>query len=316
MTSKIFVVNNEPYCLWGLDLPERSREFLNGVDPGYFEFIHRLYVDASDEKRASVALRLALHHALETFYSFMGAYIQAPECAYAWIGKCSTQDLRGLLEKINSGAKDIFTELKLERVTWNAVATLIFSSYVPGTDRQTETIKRFSSLWSRMSRDFLDQTSIDEYNSLKHGFRVNSGGFTFAAGTEKQYGVAADDKDMTVLGHSDLGAKFFKISQLWPEKKSRSVRSVRTNVNWSIENISMSLQLIGMSINNVVSALKIANGFSAAECKFERPVEDSDFNKCWGKSVGMNSVTFDHVIDATNARPFSKDELVAAIARK
>ena len=73
------MVNREPYCLWDTDLIGRSREFLKGLDPEFFEYSLNVHLEARDQQRASVALRLALHHALETLFSLLGAYIQAPD---------------------------------------------------------------------------------------------------------------------------------------------------------------------------------------------------------------------------------------------
>lgn len=83
MENSIYVVNKEPYCIWEVDIKERNKEFLNGIDPEYFYYLAELHAGADDEKRAAIALRSTLHHAMETMFSLLGAYIQAPDCAYA-----------------------------------------------------------------------------------------------------------------------------------------------------------------------------------------------------------------------------------------
>lgn len=316
MRGTIFVVNDEPYCLWAIDLPERNKEFLRGVDVAFFSFVQQTYLSADDEKRAVVAMRLLLHHATETLFSFLGAFIQAPDCTFAWISKCTTGDLRKLIQKINSGQAGTYNLLQQDQISWKSVSERVFAAYLPGSDRQKNSIQLFADFWQRMAREMLNETLIDEYNSMKHGFRVNSGGFTLSAGIERDYGVEADAAEMSVMGHSPYGIKFFKILQVFSDKKSRSLKSVRTCVNWSIEQVSLTLQLVGMSITNVVSALKIANGFPASDCKFERPAEDGDFDRSRGVSLGLNNLTIDHIIDEGNCRPVTKEELIEALAKR
>lgn len=109
MHNSIFVVNEEPYCIWEVDLPERNMEFLNGIDVEYFDYAIKVHLEAEDEKRASIGLRTTLHHAIETLFSLLGAYIQAPDCAYAWIAKCSNKELRSVVTKVSGLRNSLFT---------------------------------------------------------------------------------------------------------------------------------------------------------------------------------------------------------------
>jgi hypothetical protein len=316
MEATIFVVNEEPYCLWERDVAARNLEFLNGLDPDYYEYSLKIHVDADDEKRASVAIRVSLHHAIETLFSLLGAFIQAPDCAYAWIAKCSNSDLRSLAERITSADPALYTKLNLPRITWNTVAECVFTAYQPGTDRQRITIQRFSRLWETLSRELTDRTLIDEYNSLKHGFRIRSGGFSLAVGLEHERGVPPPPSEMRLMGKCDFGATFFKIETLWPEKKSRSVRSRRVSANWSIERTILLHQLTQMSIVNLVSALKFVNGVPAPECRYVRPESDEAFDEPWKHSAGIVTMSFDDVIDESNARVVTKEELLDCDANR
>ncbi len=118
MQNSIFVVNEEPYCIWEVDIAERNSEFLEGIDTEYFNYLLNVYLESEDEKRAAIALRATLHHAMETMFSLLGAYIQAPNCSYAWIAKCSNKDLRMLVKNIGSYHNTLYTRLNIERVSW------------------------------------------------------------------------------------------------------------------------------------------------------------------------------------------------------
>lgn len=67
----------------------------------------------------------------------------------------------------------------------------------------------FSTLWYRFAGDYLNENLIAEYNSLKHGFRINPGGFKLMVGPESTPGVAAPAERMTSLGSSEFGSSFF-----------------------------------------------------------------------------------------------------------
>lgn len=313
MQNTIFLVNEEPFCLWDFDLRKRNNEFLKGLDADYFDYCLKAHVDTEDEQRSSVALRITFHHALETLFSLVGAYVQAPDCAYAWLAKCSTSDLRAFISRVGSGSSDIFTKLNISPVSWNTVAEAIFQTYMPGTEKQGRTVECFSNTWRWLAHEFQDQNHIDEYNSLKHGFRVQGGGFALAVGIEPSYGIPPPEDKMHLLGKSDFGTSFLRLESLGTDRKNRSIRARRTSVNWSIERVILSLQLVHMSLNNVISALRIINGWKASECKFLRPENDEDFETPWKYSPGVTSINFDHVIDEGNTIAVTRRELLEKI---
>lgn len=315
LQNTIFMVNHEPYCIWEIDLRARNEEFLQGVDVDYFDYVLNTHLATEDEKRASIALRITLHHAMETLFSLLGACVQSPDCAYAWIAKCSNKELREFVKSVGDFQNSLFTKLNINNVSWESVSKVVFSGYMPGTDRNKSTVELFASLWQRLANEYLDSNHVDEYNSLKHGFRVRSGGFALTAGTEHEYGVTPPEEEMILLGKSDYGASFFRIETLG-DKKSRSIRSRKVSINWKIEKVALLLHLTSMSINNVVSALKIINGAEAGTCKFIRPQEDSEFDRPWEYSPGVKSCSIDFVIDDNQVHMATRSELLDTISRR
>lgn len=310
MDNIIIAVNDEPYCIWEVDLKERNKEFLDGIDVDYFDYFLNTHISTDDEKRASIALRITFHHSLETMFSLLGSYIQAPLCVYAWIAKCSNSDLRSIVKRINKKDETLFSILNIKDISWQSIAQLIFQRYLPDTEKNKTTTELFAQLWQRLAHEFLDENYINEYNSLKHGFRVKSGGFGLSAGIEHQYGVPPSENEMQFLGHSDYGATFFKLEAIGNKKGNRSLRSHRISLNWKVEKVSLLIQLISMSIKNIVSALKIANGSNPATNKFVRPTEDDDFKKPWMYSSGVTVCSLDLVIDESEVIPTTRKELL------
>ena len=316
MQSSVFAVNDEPYCLWEADLVERNRTFLDGIDPEYFDYLLQTHTNTEDERRALVAIRLSLHHATEAMFSLLGAFVQAPDCSYAWIAKCSNQELREFVERVNRQDASLIIKLNIQSMSWHAVSTAVFATYQPGTERQAETIRRFARLWGALTEELTNQTHIDEYNAFKHGFRARQGGFALAVGVEPSYGVSPPASEMRTLGQSAFGATFLKIEPFGSTKGTRHIRSRQTSVNWSLERIVLLQQLVYMSINNIVSALKVVNGNTPSICRFLRPEQDPDFDEPWAHSTGITSVNFDYVLDDSQLPAVSKADLLAKLRSK
>lgn len=313
MENLIFVVNKEPYCLWEVDMEQRTQEFLQGIDTGYFEYLLQVHGEAEDEQRAAVALRTALHHATETFFTLIGAYVQATRCPHAWVAKCSNIELRKLIEAIDQGAGSIFNQFNLESVTWQAIATLMFRHYEPEEERPRLT-HQFALLWSRLTNEYLDDTSIDEYNSIKHGFRIRPGGFSLSVGIEEEYAVPPSTDKTSLVGQSQYGCSFFRIKPINAVKKNRSLCSKRVSVNWSMARTLPLLQLITMSIVNVTNALKFENGIQREQLKYVTPASNSDFDKPWTHSTGVTNCQMDYVLDSERIRDTTREELLDRIS--
>ena len=138
----------------------------------------------------------------------------------------------------------------------------------------------FSTLWYRFAGDYLNRNLIAEYNSLKHGFRVNPGGFNLMVGPDSTPGVAAPAERMTSLGSSEFGSSFNLIEGIGIEEDRRNSThfGLKTNsLNWDPEGKAMGLRLISISLNNILAYLKLLNG-SSEEVKLRYPCDESLFD--------------------------------------
>jgi len=309
MDSAIIVVNDEPYSIWEVSLSEKNLAYIEGIDVDYFQFLNEIYQKSEDSKRASIALRASLHHASETLFTLIGALLQAPFAVYAWASKCSNSELRTILKRITDKDATLFVSYNLPVLTWEAVAEVVFQCYLPGTEKQKRTSQLFAAFWQRLSYEFCDKDHINEYNSIKHGFRIRSGGFSLSMAEEKEYGVAPPASEMKLIGKSEYGSSFFVLREVG-NKGSRALTSRRISINWKLEKVALLLQLVSMSINNVTNALKFINGVDAGNCKFTRPVQDSDFNDPWTHTPGVTSCSFNLDVDESQVPNVGKKELL------
>ncbi len=312
MSKILFQVVEEPYCLWEENLNAQTMSFLAGIDTGYFDHLLKLYLDSEDEERAAMALRVAFHHAMETLFSFLGALLQAPAAPQAWIAKCQNSQLKELVRRISDCDNNLPRGLSLQSVSWTELARATLCWYRSGTERQSESIKLFAEFWRRLAAEFLDQNRIDEYNSLKHGFRVTGGGYGLSVGLEHEYGVQPPENEMQSILQSEFGTSFWRFLNASGKRGERSLVSEQVFVNWKIEKVAPLLQITSISIANVVGALKVLNGELCNIVKFDRPESDEAFVEPWKQVPPSNNL----VISAHQGAdvPFlSKEELLAML---
>jgi hypothetical protein len=310
LEAVIFGVVDEPYCLWEGSVRERNKEFLEGLDPDYFEFIFQTFMAAEDEKRAIVALQMGLHHATEVLFSLLGAVVQAPYCAYAWIGKCSNADLREFVKRVNREDELLNPYPGLRHVSWEAVASIVMRAYQTGTQRQAKMIEGFADFWRHSARTLIDDSEVEQYNALKHGFRVRPGGFRFAMALEDP--ITGKPGPAQSLGGSDFGATFFALERIQGREKFQ-LRSRSTSVNWVTSRILLQFQLVVMSIRNTVSTLLVENGKPASECRFLCPEDIDDFTRPWQESSGVTLASFSHELDVARILPLNRDALLSQL---
>jgi hypothetical protein len=310
----LFAVGDEPYCLWEDDVAERTKDFIDGLDPDFFEYLLKVNTESEDEKRASVAIRLALHHGVETLFSLLGAFVQAPKCPYAWISQCRTEELRKVVRRIGEGDPALLTHWRDSFTGWESVARQVMSVYGQDDDKRREAVSGFARLWGALAGELTDEVTNLEYNAIKHGFRTRAGGFRLEMGREETPGVPAPASAMQLLGESDFGAMFYRVER-FKEGGGRHLQSRRTAVNWSIERDVLLLQMVHCSINNVITAFKVAHGAPAGSCKYLTAAHPDDYMRAWSHSPGVLSINIDFALEPNSLPVLSKDDLLAKMRK-
>lgn len=316
-----FAVVDEPYCVWEFNVPKRNIQFLKSLDPDYFLYIVGTNVDAledeEDHHRAAMAIRMAYYQALEMFFSLACAWIQAPKCIYAWLEIAKTGDLRRLVRKVteNHSFPLMLAKPSANNLSWLAFAKAVFT-HIPESEKKEGNIKGFSGAWARFSHDFLDPNNIAEYNALKHGARISSGGFTLAVGIEDQPGKAVPIEKCSVVGHSKWGSGFYKLEKLGPaEKSNRSYRSQKAVLNWTATSTAARVQLLAVSIHNLIGAILITNQVKPSTIKFSTFNDVSCFKEPWSSSVGVPNATIDFDIPNNENFKRTKKQLLSAFPK-
>ena len=317
---RFFVVGERPFCLWDFDIKPHVVMFLDSIDPSYFEYVADANLkwiqeaaedDPNARGHAAIALRAAYGQALETLFALIAAFLQAPRCLPAWLALYKTQEVFDIVRAIDQSAS-LRSQFQLEKPSWRSVAELILSWLVLEDKEKEKAVKQgLADLWRRFASDFLDQGSSNEYNSIKHGFRIRPGGFHLSIGTEDKPGQPAPPERMHLLGKSDFGSSFLVPTALgeWPHH----VQLVRHSRNWAPEDFAWGLHLISLSLTNVISAAKVINEVPATDVKLHWPSELSVLSEPWKRrpTVGVTSMRGPHSAIAPDLiNPYSRADIL------
>lgn len=312
-----FIVDETPYACWDWHLQRKNIEFIEGIDAEYFRYVAELNVtklDGDDKQRAALALRLAYSHGLEALLALLCSLVQAPQCVVGWMISYKNSELRNLVQKI-SRHENVYSSLKGTPITWNLLAKYVHFN-LSFDEQKLNWIKNgFGKLWSGFAYDFLNESISHEYNGVKHGLRTRPGGFFLAVGREDTPGVPAPPEKMQTIGGSEFGTSFFVREKIL-EGNRVNFRPRSQSRNWNPENLANGLILLSMSINNVVSFLRILNGIKPDKCKFTAPTEEDVFEEPWKRCVGVDSANFDTIIESAHITPCTKDDILKSYQKQ
>jgi hypothetical protein len=316
-----FLVDERPFCLWDIDLKKRTLEFLDNLDPSYFEYVANLHIEhigENDEARskesqhAALAMRTTYSQALETLFALISASIQAPRCIPAWINLYQNHELRNVVDKIHNH-KPLLCQIKFELLSWTSIAEIVFQALILEDKEKEAAIKNgFAQLWSRFASDFLDKEFIREYNSIKHGLRIRAGGFSFAFGPQEKPGVPAPAEKMILLGKSDFGSGYLTADRIGNLKQH--VQMTSHHRNWHPEDLGWGLHMAAISIANIQSAIKILCGVHPEQVQFHWPTDFSAFREPWKRATGIGVTSmsgFGIQIQPAYIEPFTEEGILA-----
>lgn len=309
----LFKIDDKPYCCWGFDLPERNEEFINSVDHRYFLYlagIHSQHLNDDSKQYAAISIRNSLYHALETLFSLLGATLQSPKCVYGWILNASTRQLLNLVKKIQDKDNSIFNLLKLKEISWSSISNKIHKVEKPSVPDINEIAKSYAEIWSYFATLFLSRSNRNEYNSIKHGFRMRFGGSKLDFSSKEENDPK---KKIDIRRHSDFGTSFFTSASIKNSPISNNDPNFvtrRNYLNWNPIDDVHALNLIGFSINNIIAFLKAVNSVKRIEVQYCTPTDLEDFKKPLEHLItNSSSVTFDHDITSEHIRFFTHKEI-------
>lgn len=314
METDFFFVGDRAQAFWDWDLKDRNLEFLQGLDPDYCVFIAQQMAPLLDDpdtcQEAAAALRVAYGQGIETLMALVAAALQAPTCPLGWMLSYQTAELRTFIERIRrpSGSPLVYPMFRWPYLDGLADEVL---APVPYPDPKGKwVVEGFTRFWYQASGDFVDPDQTAEYNAIKHGTRLTLGGSYWAIGRESIVGEAAPE--MHSMGGSEFGSSIFTKEKVAGD--SVHWRPRRRLRNWAPETWVHDLQLVSMSLRNLISFLKTVSGVDPTTCQYQNP-ESPDLFERQATGIGFLGSSFDTRVSASDIRRLSKADVEAAIRR-
>lgn len=313
--NTVIIVNEEPYCIWDLAPEAHNQEYLNSIDSRYFEYVAQLVIDKtineSSKSHSATLLRFTYYHALETFFSYIGALIQGPDGVCAWIQKASTGDIKAIVEKIDNNDNSLQRKLDIPNISWENIADIVFQGSDSDPAQVSSNVKNYSKCWSRLAQEFLRPSSRDEFNAMKHGLRIRNGGFSLLMAPELEPGISPPPEEMKTIAHSDYGSSYFTLEQCPGRVKgNRSYKINRQSLNWGFDSTAGKLIILSNSIYNIVSFLKVLSGTPFENVQFVRFSDSELYDLPWQASNSHCHFNFGFNFGDERVLPTNRQQLI------
>jgi hypothetical protein len=279
-----FVVNKSPYALWD-PYPQEQSLFVESLNPDYFEQLANLYESelAKDADNLTIAtvLRSTYLHGLETFISLLFATFQAPRCPLGWLHTYKRSDLVELTKSISAG-DPILSNLPISESSWRGLASALFeAAQVDVTDDSAgAALDLIGKQWRVLGGEFIE-IPADEYNGIKHGFRVRAGGFRLMVGNPGVTGPT--DSELLTLSDSKYGMNYHSLEKV-PDMKAHFTLT-RHFANWDPERLTTRLRWIALSLRNFVALLRAANSPVPITATLEWPTSENALGRTWTEKM-------------------------------
>lgn len=306
LTWSSFAVDVAPRCMWGVELREQNERFLEGIDTRFFTYsveAHLAALEGPSRQHAAMATRLVYGHAVETLFALLGAAVQAPNCPLGWMLSYTGAQLYAVVRKINGDENAGVLLAREGSLAGSDELSRRIHLFQHADSTEDERIKvLFASTWARLAHEFLDPLSGEEYNSIKHGSRARAGGSSLA--------MAHPGSTEPFLDKSEFGARFFHPVKLGDKVNFYAQDAMR---NWAPVALAVRIELIAVSIRNVISYLRAYLGISdTGQVRFEWPEATPELDLAWKTDFIVQSRTGGYPLEPHDIAPVSASDVLDA----
>jgi hypothetical protein len=297
-TRCIFHVDDEVFCVLGYDVDDVQDSFMRRIDPEFFaattETLARRFRHRRSRKHVAMLIRLSYLHALETALAMTFALVQAPAAMPAWLRLYRMDDLEALARKVGE-RRPVKSAWNRVVASWSDIAGIVLN-FMPdplvaasGLEMSRATcIAGFAESLGLMSTEFLDKSTRDEYNDLKHGFRVSAGGFRFAVQSESASGGPGTSRPASVLADAEFGSTSIGVERIQGHK--HLLRYAELGRSWDPEQILRRMQIVSAWIGCVKAGLESASCGGLAKCTWSWFADPVAYREPWVSNQPMRAM--------------------------
>jgi hypothetical protein len=306
----LFYVGKKIYYVWDDNPEQTTLSFLEDYDINYYRDVLLLLIkslqestDNKSDSRLATLLKLNYHQSLEALFSLVGALIQAPYYPQGWLEKYKNESLLELMKAIKNGQDDLNNILGMEFVSVGSLVNYIYNP-VEGA-WGNDYISNVKTIFNNLLSKFININESNEYNRIKHGFRISQGGFSVAVSSERQYGVP-DGSVPIIIGQSDFGCRYIILNQ--HKEAKNNLFLTKQSTNWSLEEVILDLDSICHFINNIISIMRRLNGVDVSQLPWTRPPKEQQMSMSV-KSVGVTRFSISPRFEGIDFKLYSEKNL-------
>jgi hypothetical protein len=312
MDKALFCVGKRPFAVWGGDIAEKNVQFLNTYDVRQFEYlatVHLAQLDQDGAQQAATALRIDYGLAQEALLSLIGATLQAPHCVFAWLSEYGTPDIELVVRGIE-GLQNIPHFLS-GPLSWETLSAEIHRGLILSNKAEGKEIKaKYAMFWSYLANEFMDKKIRNEYNGAKHGLRFQPGGFRFGLGRQLTQNEPVPLEKLDWTPPCPYGATTMSLAKIGFGKEFIDYRIKEETRNWDPLCFAGRLELISMSINNIIYYLRVINGQDKTPQQYYWPADLELFERAWNPDYQIISLGREERIQQRTISPTNKQEVL------
>ncbi|HKY40158.1 MAG TPA: hypothetical protein VJN18_29685 [Polyangiaceae bacterium] len=299
-----FAIVDRPMCVMGIRLDEENLRFLRGLDPEFFLYQAAAHqhpdASGSEATRAALALRINYGMAVEALFGILGAVVQAPDCVFGWLSAYKNDELRELVRRI-SAAEAIKTLPPFRPATWLDIsAALLEPLRAQSVERHQKVSELFARSWRLFAGELLNEQAGREYNSLKHGFRVQPGSVAIDISHEGNSLVRSE----SAFAHS------------FPYLKRSAARKNHYDVSHATRALepaffSAALSIIALSIGNAIAFARARPDAPGAKIAVHIPEHLELFDELWKERAPIAAMTYGGSVTVPENEYWSDAEILS-----
>lgn len=160
----------------------------------------------------------------------------------------------------------------------------------------------FADTWALLAEDYLDSTGSAEYNSIKHGMRVNPGGFRLKM-------ESPDGGAPIIDSTSEFGSRFFSLKKLGIG--GINFHAEDTARNWSPVSLAVRTELLSVSIGNVIAFL-LTKIDGVSSVRFNWPEKGDNLDLAWKADFLLRSMSGGYPVNVDQKDLLTRDDILAA----
>lgn len=282
-------INDRVVGWWAEDHLDENLRFLRNFEVDFFSQIAKQLSTPDDGKMASASamhVRLLRDQSFETMFALLLSLLQAPQGTVLWLYRYRTEDLVGDIKRLRTGHRFLTQYGYVETSLAQLVVDLHRLVQFDDADVQQRSEDFFSRFLERASEEFTDLVNRRESNAIKHGLRMRGTG---------QIKVRFGEFELT---GSDTGGAHITFRS--PQGHASHFSSIFHLVSWSTASMINQIEAAEGLIDNIIRALKGANGEDEVVGWFV-PTNESAFDDCWVQTATFSRASGGADIDFAGA---------------